>query len=201
MADARTATGGAALRPTVTDAIVGAAFAELADAGYARLSMDAVARRAGVGKAALYRRWSSKDAMLVDLVRQSVADTLPPVPSTGALSSDLRELLGTLRDQVADPMVAAIGPTLFAELAHTPALAEVLRTDVAVPRRVAGETVVRAAVARGELPDTVDVDLAVDLLIAPLLFRVLVVQERYDDADLDTLAVAVEAAVRATARA
>ncbi len=189
------------LRPRVTDAIVTAAFAELADAGYARLSMEAVARRAGVGKAALYRRWPSKEAMLVDLVRQSVADTLPPVPTTGALASDLRELLGTLRDQVADPMVAAVGPTLFAEIRHSPALSEVLRTDVTAPRRVAGETLVRAAVARGELPDTVDVDLAVDLLIAPLLLRILVTRERCDDAYLDTLAVAVEAAVRATARA
>ncbi|WP_018331854.1 TetR/AcrR family transcriptional regulator [Actinomycetospora chiangmaiensis] len=200
MAGARTATGGAALRPRVTDAIVGAAFAELADSGYARMSMDAVARRAGVGKAALYRRWSSKEAMLIDLVRQSVADTLPPTPSTGALLSDLRELLGTLRDQVSDPLVAAIGPTLFAEVRHTPALTEVLRADVAAPRRVAGEAVLRAAVARGELPGTVDVELAVDLLIAPLLFRVLVAQERCDDTFLDTLAVAIEAAVRATGR-
>ncbi len=52
-AEQRTATGGAALRQKVTDAITEATFAELAETGYARLSMEAVARRAGVGKAAL----------------------------------------------------------------------------------------------------------------------------------------------------
>ncbi|WP_224391987.1 TetR/AcrR family transcriptional regulator [Pseudonocardia sp. ICBG1293] len=195
----RATSGGAVLRPRVTEAIVSAAFAELAASGYARLSMEAVARRAGVGKAALYRRWPSKQEMLADLVRQAVADTVPPVPSTGAFRSDLRELLGRLRDQVAAPVVAAVAPTLFAELRHTPALVEVLQEDVTGPRREVGVQMLRAAVGRGELPASVDVDLAVDLLIAPLLFRVLVTQDACDDAYLDTLAAAVEAAIRATA--
>ncbi|MBO4237808.1 MULTISPECIES: TetR/AcrR family transcriptional regulator [Pseudonocardia] len=195
----RATTGGAVLRPRVTEAIVSATFAELAACGYARLSMEAVARRAGVGKAALYRRWSSKQEMLADLVRQAVADTLPPAPSTGAFRSDLRELLGELRDQVAAPVVADVVPTLLAELRHTPALAEVMRADVAGPRREVGVEMLRAAVERGDLPPSVDVDLAVDLLIAPLLFRVLVTGAACDDAYLDTLTAAVEAAVRATA--
>ncbi|WP_075553360.1 TetR/AcrR family transcriptional regulator [Pseudonocardia sp. Ae505_Ps2] len=194
----RTTGGGSVLRPRVTEAIVSAAFAELAASGYARLSMEAVTRRAGVGKAALYRRWSSKEQMLADLVRQAVADTLPPAPATGAFRSDLRELLGALRDQVATPVVAAVVPTLLAELRHTPALAEVLQTDVAGPRREVGVQMLRAAIARGDLPPSVDVDLAVDLLIAPLLFRVLVTGAACDDPYLDTLAAAVEAAVRAT---
>lgn len=187
------------LRPRVTEAIVSATFAELAACGYARLSMEAVARRAGVGKAALYRRWSSKQEMLADLVRQAVADTLPPAPSTGAFRSDLRELLGELRDQVAAPVVADVVPTLLAELRHTPALAEVVQADVAGPRREVGVEMLRAAVERGDLPPSVDVDLAVDLLIAPLLFRVPVTGAACDDAYLDTLTAAVEAAVRATA--
>src|SRR3954447_19057207 len=95
----RPVTGGAVLRKQVTDAITEAAFAEVAETGYARTSMDAVARRAGVGKAALYRRWPSKQAMLAELIRGKVAAALPPVPDTGALRTDLRELFATFRGQ------------------------------------------------------------------------------------------------------
>src|SRR5258707_518226 len=52
--------GGPVLQTEVTDAITNAFFEELAEVGYGRLSIDAVARRAGVGKAAIYRRWKSK---------------------------------------------------------------------------------------------------------------------------------------------
>lgn len=197
MTTSRTATGGAALRPGVTDAITAAAFAELAAAGYARMSMEAVARRAGVGKAALYRRWTSKQDMLTELIRDAVEDTLPPTPATGSLHGDLRELLGAFRAQLADPVVSGVGPGLVAEARHTPALAEVLHSSVATPRRAAVAGVLRSAVDRGELPAGLDTELALDLLIAPLLFRVLVLGDDVDDIYLETLATALEAALAA----
>jgi AcrR family transcriptional regulator len=101
--------GGATLRQGVTDAITAATFEELADSGYARMSMDAIARRAGVGKAALYRRWTSKEAMLVDLIGGAVRSSLPATPNTGALRTDLREMFGNLRTQLSHPLVARIG--------------------------------------------------------------------------------------------
>src|ERR1700758_1253837 len=80
--------GAAVLRPEKTKAIIAAFFTELADSGYQRLTMDRVAARAGVGKAALYRRWSSKQQMLIDLVDQlATAAVLPP--DTGSLRGDL----------------------------------------------------------------------------------------------------------------
>jgi AcrR family transcriptional regulator len=62
--------GAAVLRPEKTEAIIAAFFAELGKNGFEALTMDRVAERAGVGKAALYRRWPSKQDMLVDLVGQ-----------------------------------------------------------------------------------------------------------------------------------
>ena len=59
--------GAAVLRSDKTEAIVAAFFAELGASGYEGLTMDRVAERAGVGKAAVYRRWPSKHEMLVDL--------------------------------------------------------------------------------------------------------------------------------------
>jgi AcrR family transcriptional regulator len=196
----RPATGGAALRQKVTDAITEATFAELAETGYARMSMEGIARRAGVGKAALYRRWSSKEEMLTELIRQAVEDTLPPLPATGAFHTDLRELLGTLRGQLANPAVRGIGPGLLAEATHTSALEEVLRTSVAAPRRVAARALFQAAIDRGELPARLDMELAMDLIIAPLGFRMLVMGGESDEEYLETLTNAIEAALRAAVR-
>jgi AcrR family transcriptional regulator len=199
-ASERSATGGAALRQHVTDAITQATFAELAESGYARMSMEAVARRAGVGKAALYRRWPSKEEMLTELIRQAVEDTLPPPPSTGALRTDLRELLGAIRAQLGNPIVSSIGPGLLAEARHASALADVLYTSVAAPRRAAARTMLQAAIGRGELPAQLDLELAADFLIAPLAFRMLIMNGTSDDNYLDTLTTALEAALKAAAR-
>jgi len=89
--------GAAVLQESVTSAILRAAFAEMAESGYARMSMDAVARRAGVGKAAIYRRWSSKQEMVVALTAQigvplaDTADTgsLPATPSQSSSSCSM----------------------------------------------------------------------------------------------------------------
>ena len=71
------------VRPAVTAAITRATFREWARVGYASLAMEAVARRAGVGKAALYRRWPSKEALVADLMRQ-VGTPLGEVPDHGS---------------------------------------------------------------------------------------------------------------------
>ena len=196
----RPATGGAVLRQRVTEAITEAAFTELAEAGYARMSMEAVARRAGVGKAALYRRWPSKQAMVTELIRSTVTDALPPTPATGALHTDLRELLATFRSQLASPLLARIAAGLLAEASHDDALAQGLHTGVTAPRRAAARTILQGAIDRGELPVGLDLDLGTDLLIAPLAFRMLVIQGRSDDEYLETLTNAIEAALRAAIR-
>lgn len=181
----------------MTDAITEATFAELGEVGYGRMSMEAVARRAGVGKAALYRRWPSKQAMLTELIRRAVVDTVPAPPSTGALRTDLRELLGTLRSQLSHPVVRAIGPGLLAELRGDGEFARALGDSVAAPRREATFALLQAAIDRGELPAALDHELALDLLIAPLIFRLLVMNGASDDSYLDTLAAVVEAGLKA----
>src|SRR4029077_6323039 len=77
--------GAAVLRPEKTEAIIAAFFAELGQNGYPGLTMDRVAERAGVGKAALYRRWPSKQHLLIDSVgRYATRAVLPP--DTGSLA-------------------------------------------------------------------------------------------------------------------
>jgi AcrR family transcriptional regulator len=196
----RPATGGAVLRQRVTDAITEAAFTELAEAGYARLSMEAVARRASVGKAALYRRWPSKQAMITELIRNKVTDTLPHTSATGDLHTDLRELLATFHSQLANPLLARIGTELLAESSRDGALAEMLYTEVTAPRRLAARAILQGAIDHGDLPPTLDLELGTDLLIAPLVFRMLLMQNHGDDDYLETLTTATEAALKAAVR-
>jgi AcrR family transcriptional regulator len=179
---------------------VSATFEELADSGYARMSMDAIARRAGVGKAALYRRWTSKEAMLVDLIGGAVRSSLPATPNTGALRTDLREMFGNLRTQLSRPLVARIGPELLTEASRSGALGIALREQIAKPRRAVASTVLRAAIDRGELPSDLDEQLGMDLLMAPLAFRLLIMGGPAGDAYLDTLTRSIEAALRAAKR-
>ncbi|MFE2385749.1 TetR/AcrR family transcriptional regulator, partial [Streptomyces misionensis] len=133
----RRGTRGPAQDETVSAAIEAAAFDELAAAGWRRLAMDAVARRAGVGKAALYRRWESKEAMLLDLVARLVRREVPEVPDTGTLAGDVRGFLDLTVAQTADPRVVRIAVDLLGESVRNPALAESLRLAVLAPRREA----------------------------------------------------------------
>lgn len=196
----RPVSGGAVLRERVTEAITEAAFGELADAGYARLSMVAVARRAGVGKAALYRRWPSKQAMITELIRSKVTETFPRTPATGDLHTDLRELLAAYRSQLANPLFALIGAELLAESRRDSTLATMLHTEVAAPRRLAARAILQDAIDHGELPPTLDMELATDLLIAPLVFRMVLIDEHSDDDYLETLTAATLAALKAAVR-
>ena len=195
--EGRAPAGGAVLRQRVTDAITEAVFAELSGAGYGRMSMEAVARRAGVGKAALYRRWPSKQAMVTELIRDKVTGALPPTPATGALHTDLRELLAAYRGQLGSPLLARIGAGLLAEAGGDGALAQMIRAEVAAPRRAAARAVLQGAVDRGELSPGLDLELGADLLIAPLGFRMLIMRGRSDDEYLETLTNAIEAALKA----
>ncbi|MEV7130528.1 TetR/AcrR family transcriptional regulator [Streptomyces sp. NPDC093260] len=183
-------------------AIEQAAFDELAAAGWSRLTMDAVAKRAGVGKAALYRRWTSKEAMLLDLVERLVRQTVPEVSDTGSLAGDVRGFLDVAHTQTTDPRVVRIAADLLGESARNLALAESLRIAVLAPRRQAAAAILRRAVDRAELPAALDRELGTDLLISPLLLRLLIpgappVQEAY----LDTLTAALVAGLAAAAPA
>jgi AcrR family transcriptional regulator len=187
MANGREPAGAAVLQESVTAAITGAMFDQLAEIGYARMSMDAVARRAGVGKAAVYRRWPSKQAMLIDLVEAAILRNLPEVPDTGSLAGDVRGFLDVIVAQAADPRIRRIALDVLVETTRTPELATALQDVVDKPRRTAAATVLTRAIDRGELAADVDLELGLDLLISPLLIRLFRTAEQVGDAYLARL--------------
>lgn len=193
----RIPTGAALLQADVTQAIAEAVLDELAELGYGRLSMEAVAKRAGVGKSALYRRWPSKHEMITSVVAQfSVRQAA--IDDTGSLPSDLRQTLQAIADWMNHPRFSRILPDLLAEGARHPELAEGPRAAIAIPRRDLAAQMLHRAVERGELPADTNLDLALDLLAAPLYWRLLVHRQPAGPDYLDHLTKVILRALGAT---
>ena len=160
-----------ALKADVTGGIIEAVLDELADVGYGRLSMDGVARRARAGKAALYRRWPCKQDMVLDAV---TSISVPAVVggSSGDLVTDVVNIVHSVDNWISDPRISRILPDLIAEAKRNTELADALTEQLGATRRASGQEMIRAADKRGDLGDDVDVEYVLDLIAAPVFWRV-----------------------------
>jgi len=183
------------LRGDITAAIRNAVMNELAEVGYGRLSIEAVARRAGVGKTAIYRRWSNKLEMVLEIV-SAVAERSVPMPDTGSLAGDLQLLMFIVSRALQHRIASQIIPDLMAEAARNPKIAETLQRALRTHQRAIGDKIVGQAVRRGELPPDTNSDLAVDLMLGPLYWRLAVSRTPIDDDYLEHLSTAVLGALR-----
>ncbi|MBA8930618.1 AcrR family transcriptional regulator [Kutzneria viridogrisea] len=98
-------------------------LAELVERGYARLSMEGVAKRAGSGKSALYRRWRTKQEMVL-AVLAGIGVPMADVADTGTLRGDLHATVVAVAEWLTEPPFSRIVPDLVAEATRTPELAE-----------------------------------------------------------------------------
>jgi AcrR family transcriptional regulator len=138
----------------------------LAEVGYGRLRVDEVAARAGVGKAAIYRRWRSKPELVFAQVMHDL-DIEPP-PDTGSLRGDLAVLVADLVDSMVNLPAGPVLPELVAELVSDPALlARFNDTYLALEQRCVA-TVLDRAVARGELTSQPELAWAHAQLVGPV---------------------------------
>ncbi len=160
------------------------------------MSIEGIAKRAGVGKTAVYRRWRSKLHLVLDVVSAVAAEGLPS-PDTGSLRGDIRMLLEVAARALRHPMAAQIIPDLLAEAARSPEIAEALRTALLDSQQGVAAAMVARAVERGELRPGVDARLALDLMTGPLYWRLLVVRDELPKGYLDELALAVASALEA----
>ncbi|SLN38881.1 Bacterial regulatory proteins, tetR family [Roseovarius albus] len=164
--------GAAVLQDSVTDAIQRALFEEWAETGYSAMRMERIAVRAGVGKAALYRRSKSKFELVTEAVK-STATNITPIPDTGSLESDVGMLLRRMAATLRHPLVRRILPDLHAEHARSGELAGLLES-VTRDRRAQAMVMLDMAVERGELSEETDRSMVLDMFIAPLYWRVIV---------------------------
>jgi AcrR family transcriptional regulator len=148
------------------DAAIRAATADLlGEVGYARLTMDLVAERAGVSKPSLYLRWPNKVALVADAL-QHRARAVPEVPDTGSLPGDMRAFLTALlrsRHEASRALAAVAG-----EIATNPQLRKAWHRGLAGMLTGCLRTIVARAVERGELPADADVELLSQLPLSLL---------------------------------
>ena len=168
----------AASRPRVEgdreQEILHAALDVLAEVGYDRLTMDAVAAAARASKATLYRRWSSKPALVSDAVCSQKGQ--PAVPDTGSLRDDLIATycgMGGLND----PRSLAVLAAIVTAMTRDPEFAELYRRDFIGPKVAAARTVFRRARERGEVAADIDIDLLAPALPGIVLHRVFLLGE------------------------
>ena len=181
--------------PKVRDAVLAATLAELADAGYAALTIENIARRAGVHKTTIYRRWTDRESLVADVLGERIAMDFP-IPDTGSVEADLRQLAQAFVAWVTSPTGRMIFAAVYSDAARIPGISDVRRELFEYgPRRAA--VVIERAIERGELPADTDPAAVFRALIAPIYFRLTVTAEPADPAAADQAAQIALAAARA----
>jgi len=145
-----------------------AALVLLADVGYDRLTMDAVAARARAGKTTIYRRWPGKAELVVDALNSLKG--APDIPDTGSLRQDLRALAESITSAESQ-FGAQVTIGMVNALARDGELRRVFGEKFIAPRTAGYRTVFERAVARGEMPGGHDLDLLARLFPALALHQ------------------------------
>ena len=140
-----------------------AALALLAEVGYDRLTLDAVAARARAGKTTIYRRWPGKAELVVDALNSLKG--VPEIPDSGSLRRDLRALAESITS-AESRFGAQMTIGMVNALAHDAELRRVFGEKFIAPRMAGFRTVFERAVARGEMPAGHDLDLLARLFPA-----------------------------------
>ncbi|PXX64212.1 TetR family transcriptional regulator [Nocardia tenerifensis] len=171
-------------------AILAAATELIRELPYAKLSVEAIAARAGVGKQTIYRWWPSKGAVVFDAMLE--LDSGPEglaLPDTGDIAADLRALLRGSVAALTDPGFESFLRALYIEIQQDPEIGAAYRERLLLPERAAIADRLAAGVRSGELRQDLDLELATDLLLGPIQSRWSLglggLTESYADAALD----------------
>jgi AcrR family transcriptional regulator len=176
-------------------AVLSAAAELLLTQGLEAVSMDAVAERAGVSKATIYRWWPTKETLALDALHREWA-TARPARDTGSLPGDLLALVRPWLRRVRSRSHGRVIAALVAKAHTDPEFAEQYRTRFVGARREQPRAVFRRAIERGEIPEDTEVEVALDLLYGPLYHRLLQGHAPPTDAFLHDVVDAVLASVR-----
>jgi AcrR family transcriptional regulator len=136
------------------------------------LRVDDVAARAGVGKATIYRRYRSKDELIMDAIAGLVSEI--SIPDTGGTRSDLLALMRGAVEVYRGSLEAAVMPTVVEAMSRDVELARLVREEFLARRRAALQEVLQRGIERGDLRRDLDIELALDVLGGPLFYRLLI---------------------------
>ena len=169
-------------------AILGAAAEVLLSRGVAAASMDAVAERAGVSKATIYRWWPSKEMLALDALLEW-SDARSPPRDTGSLRGDLQALVRPWVREIRSGPFGRVIAGLIAAVQSDAAFAEAYRTHYIEPRRITMRAAFARAAERGEVAADLDAEVALDLVYGAIYHRLLhghlALTERFADDVID----------------
>jgi AcrR family transcriptional regulator len=154
-------------------AILRAASELLLERGLNSISMDAVAERAGTGKATIYRWWPSKELLALDALFSEWESAQPATRDTGALSGDLLALMLPWARQLAARPYGRLVAAFVTKAQGDATFAEEYRARFIEPRRAPARVIFARAIDRGEIPPDTDIEAAADLLYGPFYHRLL----------------------------
>ena len=155
-------------RADVDAAILAATIDLLVETGVAGFSMDLLAQRAGVGKATIYRRWASREELILEALETAVAPL--PDPDTGSLRRDLQTYMESLVERVGSAPRNDVLPHLLEASCYDEQLRASLEGYVR-DRQSTVRTILRRGISRGELPADADIDVHVDAVLGPFFYR------------------------------
>ena len=160
-------------------AILQATVEMLIEGGAANLSIDGVATRAGVGKATIYRRWTSKEALVLEAINTD--ESIIPTPDTGTLRGDLEQYFDHLLQKFRDSEGSDVLPHLIEAACYDPEVRISLDAYIS-GRQKPLRALLHRAQQRGELEPGTDLTVMVDVLAGPVMYRRLLTGHRIDRA-------------------
>lgn len=174
--------------PRTEAAIFDATIDLLAEVGFAGLTIEGIAARAGVGKTTIYRHWCSKARLVDEAVRARVAHV--STPDTGTLVGDLTLAIEAVIALISTPPISALLPSLIDAAERDPEMAR-LHAEFTSERRQLMRALLQRGVARGEIPAPADIELLCDMIAGPVLYRRLVSHRSFGRTFARDLAAAV----------
>jgi AcrR family transcriptional regulator len=180
-------------------AVLHAADDLLVERGYAGVTIEGIAARAGVAKQTIYRWWPSKFEILMDTLLEDAAGALA-IPDTGTVAQDLRQHLRQLADFLSAQPAGRVMLALIGQAQHDAGVARAFQQRFGDERRVRDRAILERAQARGEIAPGIDLDLLIDMIYGPLYHRVLLTGLPVDGPFIDGLVDHVLASVSRPAR-
>jgi AcrR family transcriptional regulator len=168
------------------DAVLEAADDLLVERGYAGVTIEGIAERAGVAKQTIYRWWPSKFEILMDTFLEDAEGQLK-IPDTGSTAEDLRDHLRRLASFLTDQPAGQVMRALIGQAQHDREVAVVFQRRYLDERRALDRTILERGVARGDVRDDVDLDLLLDVIYGPVYHRVLLAGLALDEQFINAL--------------
>ncbi|MFJ6011066.1 TetR/AcrR family transcriptional regulator [Streptomyces sp. NPDC092952] len=165
--------------------------------GYGRVTVEAIAARAGVSKKTIYRWWPSKSAVLLEAFAEGLVDTMT-YHDTGDVVADLRATLESASRLVSTPPLGPAFAGILSEMHHDEELTRTVRGKLLDPRFEEAVDRLRRAQEQGQIPPDADLRLAVEMLIGPLYFRHVLRRPMQDEKEIAALVAHVLRSIGAT---